>query len=112
MVLLARWRLPDVTEEAVERLERVDGWAIVLELVMLTALALSLRGLSGLAFMRWPGFLIPLFVVPVGLVLPLILRHVRGARGAVDAALLVLLGGFVLRLAVVGIPASLLLTPR
>jgi hypothetical protein len=56
--------------------------------------------------------LIPLFVVPVGLILPLILRQVRGVKGAVDSALLVLLGGFVLRAAVVGMPASLILTPR
>jgi hypothetical protein len=61
--------------------------------------------------MRWPGLLIPFFVVPVGLVLPLLLRNRRDTRRAVDAALLVLLGGFVLRLAVVGIPASLLLKP-
>jgi formate-dependent nitrite reductase membrane component NrfD len=112
LVVLTRWRCPDVGDAQVERLERADGWAIVLELAMLTAFAWSLRGLSGLAFLRWPGMLIPLFVVPVGLVLPLILRQVRGVQGAVDSALLVLLGGFVLRVAVVGMPASLVLTPR
>ena len=112
LVVLARWRCPDVGDDEVERLERADGWAIVLELAMLVAFALSLRGVSGIAFLRWPGMLIPLFVVPVGLVLPLIVRQVRGARGAVDSALLVLLGGFVLRFAVVGMPASLILTHR
>jgi formate-dependent nitrite reductase membrane component NrfD len=112
LVVIARWRFPDVSDEEIERLERVDGWAIVLELAMLVAFALSLTGISGMAFMRWPGMLIPLFVVPVGLVLPLILRQVRGAKAAVDSALLVLLGGFVLRLAVVGMPASLILTHR
>jgi formate-dependent nitrite reductase membrane component NrfD len=110
LVVLTRWRCPDVCDEQVEQLERADGWAIVLELAMLVAFALSLRGVSGMAFMRWPGMLIPLFVVPVGLVLPLILRQVRGVKGAVDSALLVLLGGYVLRMAVVGMPASLVLT--
>ena len=109
VVLLARWRCPDVGDAQVERLERADGWAILLELAMLTAFALSFRGAPGLAFVRWPGMLIPLFVVPVGLVLPLLLRQARGVRGAVDSALLVLFGGFVLRLAVVGMPASLIL---
>ncbi|MFO0910704.1 MAG: NrfD/PsrC family molybdoenzyme membrane anchor subunit [Isosphaeraceae bacterium] len=112
MVVLSRWRCPDVEDDQIERLEVADGWAILLELGMLLAFALSLRGISGLAFMRWPGMLIPLFVVPVGLVLPLILRQVRGIHGAVDSALLVLLGGFILRFAVVGIPASLVLTHR
>jgi formate-dependent nitrite reductase membrane component NrfD len=109
LVVLARWRCPDVSDEQVEGLERADGGAILLELAALVAFSLSLRGASGLAFMRWPGMLIPLFVVPVGLVLPLILRQVRGVQGAVDSALLVLLGGYVLRVAVVGMPASLAL---
>jgi formate-dependent nitrite reductase membrane component NrfD len=112
LVVLARWRCPDVGDEQVERLERADGLAIVLELAMLVAFALSLRGVSGVAFTHWPGLLIPLFVVPVGLVLPLVLRQVRGVKGAVDSALLVLVGGYVLRLAVVGMPASLILGHR
>lgn len=109
IVTLARWRCPDVGESQVERLETADGWAILLELILLLAFAFSIRGSSGLAFLRWPGMLIPLFVVPVGLVLPLALRQARGVSGSVDSALLVLLGGFVLRLAVVGMPQSLTL---
>ncbi|MGE3818707.1 MAG: NrfD/PsrC family molybdoenzyme membrane anchor subunit [Isosphaeraceae bacterium] len=111
LVVLARWRCPDVGDAPLERLETVDGWAILLELVMLLAFAFSIRGTSGLAFIRWPGMLIPLFVVPVGLILPLALRQAMGSRGAVDSALLVLLGGFVLRFAVVGMPGSLTLKP-
>jgi formate-dependent nitrite reductase membrane component NrfD len=112
IILLDHWRVRDVSAESLEKLERADGWAIVFELVLLTCFALSLRGIAGMAFMKYPGMLIPLFVVPVGLVLPLILRQVRGDKGAVDAALLVLVGGFVLRMAVVGIPRSLILIPR
>ena len=83
--------------------------AAVAEMAALCGLSLTVVGLDGLAFMRWPGRLIPLFVVPVGLVLPLVLREARGPRAETDAALLVLLGGFVLGYAVVGIPDSLLL---
>jgi formate-dependent nitrite reductase membrane component NrfD len=111
--LLARWRFRDVSEHAIERLERVDGWAILFELALLILFAFSLRDLSGMAFIRYPGMLIPLFVVPVGLVLPLVMRQTSaGSKGAVNASLLVLVGGFVLRMAVVGIPPSLILTHR
>jgi formate-dependent nitrite reductase membrane component NrfD len=109
VVLLARWRGAVPADDSVSRLTTATAGAIVVELALLTALTLSLRGFSGLALQRWPGMLIPLFVVPLGLVLPLVLRQVRGPRGAVDAAWLVLLGGFVLRAAVAGIPASLTL---
>ena len=84
----------------------------MLELILITIFALSVRGIAGMAFLRYPGMLIPLFVVPLGLVLPLFLRHYRGAKGTIDAAILVLLGGFVLRMAVVGIPRSMILFMR
>ena len=109
VVLLDRWNRREVDEVTIERLGRVNGMAIVAELAVLAGQALSIDGPSGLAYMRWPGMLIPLFVVPVGLVLPLIVGESRGTRGEVDVAMLVLLGGFVLRVAVVGIPASLML---
>jgi len=107
VVLLVDWR--GAESDDVGRLAAASGGAVVLELALLIGLTLSLRGLSGLAFQRWPGRLIPLLIVPVGLVLPLILRQVRGPRGAVDAAWLILFGGFVLRAAVAGIPESLTL---
>jgi hypothetical protein len=109
MILLAHWRWPDDREAVTARPFAWMGGAIVIELIVWLALSLTLVGLSGLAFQRWPGRLIPFFVVPFGLVVPLILRQSRGARGTVDAAWLVLLGGFVLRAAVAGIPASLTL---
>ena len=83
--------------------------AVVAELAGLTGLALSLTGPAGFALQRWPGRLIPLFVVPFGLVLPLVMRQVRGPRGAADAAWLVVLGGLALQTAIAGIPASLTL---
>ena len=111
-VLIVRCRCGEEDDGAIVRLGQVNAIANVIELAVLATVALTLRSPHGLAFMRWPGMLIPLFVVPIGLVLPLIIRQVRGVHGAVDSALLVLLGGFVLRLAVVGMPASLILTHR
>lgn len=107
--LIASNRVSALGDHSLVRLNTGSSAAIVAELACLTALALTLRGMSGLAFQRWPGRLIPLFVVPVGLVGPLLWRQGRGVRGAVDAAWLVLLGGFVLRATLAGIPASLTL---
>ncbi len=110
VILLACCRRSEPDHDAaVGRLTAFLTAAIVVELAALTALALSLRGLSGLAFQRAPGRLIPLFVIPIGLVAPLVCQLRRDRRGALDAAWLVLLGGFVLRVAVAGIPASLTL---
>ena len=105
-----------------EKLERVDAMAMVLELAMLAAFAWALGGLAGPALLRWPGALIPGFVVPAGLVLPLVVmpfatsafglpspggRHGRLARWGLPT--LVLVAGFALRYAVVHMPGPLLL---
>jgi protein NrfD len=108
LILLVRWRRPDVSHDAVGRLEWLDTWAMVLELAMLAALAASLGRLAGPAFGRWPGLLIPAFVVPVGLVLPLVVKRLAGPRAAWASATLVLVGGLALRAAVVGLPPTLI----
>jgi hypothetical protein len=92
----------------IDNLERLDSWAIVLELFMVCALALSLGPLARLAFGNWPGVLVLWFVVPVGLVLPLVIKRWKWAGGAVLASVLVLIGGFALRTSVVGMPFPLL----
>ena len=109
LILLARWRGRDVPEDAIERLEWADGWAVAMELILLVAFALSLGSLAGPAFARWPGVLIPSFVVPVGLVLPMILKRIPRRWGAWASSLLILAGGFALRAAVVGMPVPWLL---
>ncbi len=107
ITLLAAIRPPDTAR--VERLAAVLLGAIVCELIALTLLALTVRGGSGLVFQRWPGRLIPLFVVPVGLVAPLLCLQRRDRLGNADAAWLALLGGFILHAALAGIPQSLTL---
>ncbi len=108
LLLVHFWRRHDAPDEVVGRLEWLDAFAVALELTMIAAFAVSLGPLAWPAFGRWPGVLIPAFVVPMGLVLPLASRSVprRWAAGASAAA--VLAGGFALRFAVVGIPASFL----
>jgi formate-dependent nitrite reductase membrane component NrfD len=112
MVLLIRWRLSDVSESALERLEWADRWAMGLEAAMLIAFALSLGRYAGPALTRWPGVLIPAFVVPVGLLLPWIVLRAWGLKGAVASSLLVLVAGFALRAAVIEMPLPWLLTPH
>ena len=106
LVLCAAWRSRDLPREALERLEWLDGFAIVLELILLAAFAVSLGPLAGRAFGRWPGVLIPAFVVPAGLLAPLGARLFRGRPATFLSAALVLIGGLALRYAIVGMPAS------
>jgi formate-dependent nitrite reductase membrane component NrfD len=108
MILLIRYRFRDVGEPVVHRLEWLDNWAIGLEVALLGVLTWSLGSLAGDAFGRWPGVLVPAFVLPVGLLLPLALKWWDRTRWATLAAVLVLAGGFALRLAMVGIPPTLL----
>jgi protein NrfD len=106
ILLLIGWRSRDVPHEVVERLEWLDAYAIVLELTMLAAFALSLGPIAGRAFGRWPGVLIPAFVVPAGLLLPLASRLVHARVWTFAAAAAVLAGGLALRIAVVGMPET------
>ena len=88
MVLLDRWLRLNIRESVIEHLEQLDSWAIVLELIMLAIMAISLGHLSRYAFGTWPGMLIPLFVVPVGLIFPMVVKHWAGTRSAVTASVL------------------------
>jgi formate-dependent nitrite reductase membrane component NrfD len=109
IVLVDRWLKLDVGADVFHRLENLDAWAMVMELILLATLLLSLGQLAVPAMRQWPGVLLPTFVLPVGLVAPLALKRLRGARIATLNCVLVLAGGFVLRAAIVGMPAPLLL---
>jgi formate-dependent nitrite reductase membrane component NrfD len=106
LVLLVRWQRPGTTPGVVERLERVDAWAAILELAMLAAFAASLGPLALPAFGSWPGALIPAVVVPAGILFPLAARLARrrGRFWGMASAVSVLAAGLALRYAVVGMP--------
>lgn len=92
-----------------ERLAAIQRWCILLVLVLLAAFAAALGPrVVPLAFSRWPGVLVPAFVVPFGLVLPLVSGTLFGPAWSRVSAWLVLVGGLALRWAVIALPESLL----
>jgi formate-dependent nitrite reductase membrane component NrfD len=99
MLLAHRFGL---TLPALADLHRMDNSVLVLELVVLTAVVISLGPVAGAWLNGW-GVLL-LMVVVLGLIMPLILSW-RGRRGrnwnVMPSTLLVLLGGFLLRVVIV-----------
>jgi formate-dependent nitrite reductase membrane component NrfD len=84
-------------------LQRFDVAVLVLELLALVALVVSLGSLAEVWLNRW-GLLLALGVVGAGIVLPLLLQlraHTPTGGAARMAALLVLAGGFLLRVVIV-----------
>ena len=101
LILLAQrggWRVPGLVD-----LHRFDDWVIVLELLVLIAVMVSLGPVLRAWLNAW-GVLLVVGVIVLGLIAPLALSF-RGRRlGAVNttaSAVLVLLGGFLLRVVVV-----------
>ena len=90
-------------EETATALARFDRWMLVLELVALVALVASLGVVARAWLSAWGGLLV-VGVVGAGIVVPLVL-HGRGRGSAMRhgalASLLVLLGGFLLRVVVI-----------
>jgi formate-dependent nitrite reductase membrane component NrfD len=101
LILLGRWRR--VGSGPIHRLARMDGWLIVLELVVLVAVVVSLGPVARVWLGVW-GVLLVLGVGVVGIGLPLWLHwrpRVLGSFNTPAAALLVLIGGFLLRVVIV-----------
>jgi formate-dependent nitrite reductase membrane component NrfD len=96
LVLVSRWRGIRV-QSTEERLERFDRIVRILELVVLVVFVASL-GRVAVAFLNAWGVLLLLGVVGVGILMPL--RIGREAAHVATAAVLVLFGGFVLRVVV------------
>ena len=101
LMLLAR-RRASASLEGLHALERFDAWMLVLELLALVALVVSLGSLARLWLNTW-GVLLVLGVVGLGIVVPLLLHRRAGASGlaSATAAILVLVGGFLLRVVIV-----------
>ena len=102
LVLLGyrRWR----TLGGIEALKRFDSLVLVLELVVLAALVTSLGSIAWIWFNAW-GALLVVGVVIIGILAPLLLharpRTIGHDLSAPVAAVLVLVGAFVLRVVVV-----------
>ncbi len=96
MLLLAErsgWKMPGV-----RALYRMDAWVVALEFIVLIALMISL----GPVFRAWLdawGVLLFVGVILIGMLVPLAL-YWRNLN-ATAAAVLVLIGGFILRLVIV-----------
>jgi formate-dependent nitrite reductase membrane component NrfD len=98
MTLLARRRLPGI-----RTLQRIDTWAIALVLLVLIGVVVSLGPVARAWLNAW-GVLLVFGVVVLGLLLPLALRWRTGwlgERSPAAAAVLVLIGGFLLRTVIV-----------
>ncbi len=110
IALVDRWFLSDIRKHALRHLERADRWAIGLEIVTIFLFCFSFKYTDRrLLFDDEPGWLILWYVVPFGLITPLVLMSKYRRRGtAALAALLILAGGLVLRYAVVSLPGPLL----
>ncbi len=101
MILLAHragWRLPGVVD-----LHRFDDWVIVLELVVLIAVMVSLGPVLRAWLNAW-GVLLVFGVIILGMIAPLVLSfraRRSGIASTTTSAILVLIGGFLLRVVVV-----------
>ncbi|HBY94521.1 MAG: polysulfide reductase NrfD [Ardenticatenaceae bacterium] len=84
-------------------LERMDRWALVLELLVLIVAVISLGAVAQAWFNVW-GLTLVLGVVVVGILVPLVLEWRSDLLGNLTvpaAAVLVLIGGFLLRMVIV-----------
>lgn len=96
LLLASRWRGIRVASTE-DRLKRFDTIALLLELLVLVIFLVSLGGVAR-AFLNAWGVLLVLGVVGVGILMPL--RLGRDAANVATASILVLFGGFVLRVVV------------
>lgn len=101
LVLLSRWR-GDGHPESIAWLTRLDRAALTLELLALIALIVSLGSVARVLIGPW-GLVLVLGVAGAGIIVPFALesRPDRAGRNLVRAAALVLVGGFLLRVAVI-----------
>jgi formate-dependent nitrite reductase membrane component NrfD len=101
LILLGRWR--GVAAYSIGWLGRLDRWLMLLELLVLVAVVLSLGPVARVWLSAW-GALLGVGVVVSGILIPLALHwrpRALGSLSAPAAAVLVLVGGFILRVVVV-----------
>jgi protein NrfD len=104
MLLILGLRRGGAPRDSVVNLERTDRWAILLELVLLIAFAISLGGLALTFLSSSYGILLLVGTLLGGVIIPLFLLwrpRMPGSGSTLIAAVLVLIGGFILRYAIV-----------
>jgi formate-dependent nitrite reductase membrane component NrfD len=109
MLLLLSRRVSDTT---VEKLSEADNYMMLFELITLIVFLATLGALGTRFILGTPTLVLFLVVILIGLLAPLAIhwrpRLVGGLRGAsVLASVLVLVGGFVLRWAVLAAPQGI-----
>ena len=100
LIMLGAERAPG---GGIRALARFDSWALVLELVVLVLLVVSLGSVAAVWLSAW-GALLVVGVVIIGIVAPLVLHWRSRASHAAQpmmAAVLVLIGGFILRVVLI-----------
>jgi formate-dependent nitrite reductase membrane component NrfD len=84
-------------------LHRMDAWVLALEFIVLIAVMISLGPVFRAWLNAW-GVLLFVGVILIGMLIPLALfwrRHLLGDLNVAAAAVLVLIGGFILRMVIV-----------
>jgi hypothetical protein len=106
--------LPSAAPASLARLQRVNSWALGLELVLLIGFLLSLGALATPLLQSSYGMMLVLVTGLLGLVLPLLLRLARGTSkwATVLSCLLVLLGGFEMRYSLLMVAQHLVVAGR
>ncbi|MGH7673727.1 MAG: NrfD/PsrC family molybdoenzyme membrane anchor subunit [Gemmatimonadales bacterium] len=102
LILLSRWR-GQSHPASLHWLARFDRGALSLELVALVAFVVSLGPVRGV-LVGWWGLVLLVGVAGAGIITPLFLErrlHGPGAASMIRAAALVLVGGFLLRVALI-----------
>lgn len=102
ILILSRFR--NAPQESFINLERTDRWAMLLELVMLIAFVISLGSLAPALLTSVYGLLLVGGTLVLGVLAPLALSwrpHRLGSRATIAAAVLALVGGLILRYAIV-----------
>lgn len=97
LLLISHWRRVQVTP-TVEWLGRFDRFALVFELIAIAGFLISLGGAARALLNVW-GVLLVLGVIIAGIVMPWFMQR-RPQHGVVLPAMLVLAGGFLLRVIV------------
>lgn len=112
MILLRR---RSAAHESLDKLETADAWAIGLELLMFAIFLISLGALALPFITSLYGIAMLIGTVVLGLLVPLALRfrpHLLGNRSALVAAVLVLIGGFIMRYSMLMVGQDVLIAGR